>query len=878
MAGNISCMHLLELCLQCQATFPGQRMTLATHVDQFTSGSAELAADEAAASTLREIIYGCSRSKKLLAVTVDGLYAKHAGQIARSDRGLFELFTLLAVYKLQELGLAEFRLFVLSQEAHRMHTLLSFLWSPDMQAGWLKEQWSTVLDHIFVEEKLLGDMRAVAPQMNALISELHATIAHASAVSSGATPSNELGVGVVKVAPKQSTIPEPFHLTQPAVRMLMAPTLQMDAVYKASPLPEPTPSLADLEAHALSRRRAAADATRTKHMQAKAPKLSTDARSTVVHTASEKLRLELEAKEREATIGVTLRDPPKIKPVPAAKGTVATILREDLLYKRRQEEKAAELAKFESELRDEEAFFEWQRKMEAEDDEKAAAEVLARKEASRQSAVDAVKAMAQAAQEKHLQVLEIREDLRVINKEKERAAEKEREKKKLQAEKIAKDKELIPLAVQEVVQSKVKKAEVIAAMKIEAEKVKKAEKKVELAKKKQLIKEIQAMEKLAAVRAKRPKIIDPTTTGGLGLLDEMSIVELQARLTGLAEREEALLKEKRRKILDEKSSKLQVLEEMQRQSQRMRGEIRQEFVEKKKERLTQTQVVLQQEKERQAQSAALLAAHLNAQSDVKRAEALRLVKELREKKIEREFFLAAKAGLAEEREEDMRRAAERRELESKTSAATTEKQRQIEAYTAEKNRKKVEREREREKVRVRRAADAKLKEMRKDDIDFDLEDKALKAINHSEINTAVRSQIVVHRSANPYAFKIAEREARRAAALATVTRVASARAGGAAAAKKDRDDDEFRASERMAEEDVRRQIAALAMADDHDEAEEKTQPVLTTTAPAGRASPAQDALAKSAAKLASITQKQGTTMKAPAAKSTTTKVPLAARA
>lgn len=76
------------------------------------------------------------------------------------------------------------------------------------------------------------------------------------------------------------------------------------------------------------------------------------------------------------------------------------------------------------------------------------------------------------------------------------------------------------------------------------------EKEEEMKKKKEFIQKIQALEKLAGVRGKRPTEFDPTQSSGLGLLDEMSLVELHERLN-LLKLEYKDQEERKRKAIQE---------------------------------------------------------------------------------------------------------------------------------------------------------------------------------------------------------------------------------------------------------------------------------------------------------------------------------------
>jgi hypothetical protein len=847
---------LVSHCVSCLGSLGASKgVTLSTAVDSFIASVPSLARDEVAAETLRQCVYGVQRCKQMLAVTVDGLYSRHASSVARSDRALYELFTWLLVFGLStprtnhqqqqqqpqqqqqaqaQLSLSEFRRFVLSQEPHKMHTLLSFLCDEEMQSTWLLEQWSGVYDHAHVQSVLLGGLRDADPQLKALISELAAKLAHASSSAANDGPVEVGMVGVTRVARKESTVPEPFALTQPKVRMLPAPPIMMSATYKAGAIPPAVynNSLSQLEAEAAQRRNDTNQAVARRHAEARPPSLSTHARSQTTHTSSTKLRAELEAKELAATQAVFKPRPaPQVRSVKSARSTTAAILREDLLYKRRQEEEKAALAKFESELRDEADFHAWQLRMEALDNLAKEKEVAARKVAAALAQAEAVQAMQAHAAAKHAEVVSMRAELAAITAARDEARQRIVEEKQQHVAKVTEAKAAIPIAVAEVARRKVELAEQIQAEKERAAREKKKAAAADLVQKKALIKQIQAMEQLANARAKRAKVVDPTATSGLGLLDEMSLVELQKRQTLSAEREEAFLAEKRSRILQAKSAKAEVLEGMQRNAARMRKDMRAEQEEKRDAKVVAAEIVARKAEAKLATESIVLQQRQAESQELRRREALRLVQELKAKKIQNDFYASAKAGLARQRSEDLARAAARVEQTQAVRGMEESKAAELVRYEAEKNRIRAEKARKRERLAVRAAAENTLQQHRVDGQQMAEEDAHLKALQRREIAQAVAAQVENQRARNPYAKAIAEREARRAARLAKVAARQADRqvdqaddlfASGSEGEGDDGDADAL-AADAHEERLMRKQVAALSFGDDDDDEEEEAK-------------------------------------------------------
>ena len=93
----------------------------------------------------------------------------------------------------------------------------------------------------------------------------------------------------------------------------------------------------------------------------------------------EKIRSEVEALE-DAELNF---EGPRARPVPffqpaEVKLNTAAVLREDALYKKRQQQEARALKAYEEELRDMSEFESWQTRMRAEDEEKRMEEIVLR--------------------------------------------------------------------------------------------------------------------------------------------------------------------------------------------------------------------------------------------------------------------------------------------------------------------------------------------------------------------------------------------------------------------------------------------------------------------------------------------------------------------
>jgi hypothetical protein len=311
----------------------------------------------------------------------------------------------------------------------------------------------------------------------------------------------------------------------------------------------------------------------------------------------------------------------------------------------------------------------------------------------------------------------------------------------------------------------------------------------------------------------------------------MSLVELQKRQTLLAEREEAFLAEKRSRILQAKSAKAEVLEGMQRNAARMRKDMRTEQEEKRDAKVVAAETVARKAEAKLATESIVLQQRQAESQELRRREALRLVQELKAKKIQNDFYASAKAGLARQRSEDLARAAARVEQTQAVRGMEESKAAELVRYEAEKNRIRAEKARKRERLAVRAAAENTLQQHRVDGTQMAEEDAHLKALQRREIAQAVAAQVENQRARNPYAKAIAEREARRAARLAkAAARQADRQVDQAddlfasgSEGEQQHDDADTQAADAREERLMRKQVAALSFGDDDDEEEEEAK-------------------------------------------------------
>jgi len=411
-----------------------------------------------------------------------------------------------------------------------MSVLLKFLFSEENLAKWLRPEWLKLYDPAFVDEELIGKVLVFVPQVQSLQVVLEGNMAkeaakkEAAAEAAKALAEGRGGSGV-------HTTPEPFNLTRPNMRLVPPPEDIIDTTFKAAKVPASTYA----EAKDLVDRIEIDKAKDRNRLKMKAQysdprvqpfKLRVLERPSNLDRVREEV---VQARDAENTF-----HPPAAKPVPkqlAGQGAVrlntGAILREDNLYRQKQEKEARLLGTYESELRDTSEFDAWQHRMRTLDEDHRVAEVERRR-------VETLLADEEAKEAKHRQLVNNQHMANATKAESGANAHKrqqerqhrvahqrglvvdvqaQREKPALAAESLA----LLNRERARSVRDETERLEVQAAEERRGEEARRAD----------MIRQIRALE---LVPRKRIHALDPTYTPQIGLLEEMSLAELRERL------------------------------------------------------------------------------------------------------------------------------------------------------------------------------------------------------------------------------------------------------------------------------------------------------------------------------------------------------------
>lgn len=239
--------------------------------------------------------------------------------------------------------------------------------------------------------------------------------------------------------------------------------------------------------------------------------------------------------------------------ITSMKPNVSTILREDFQFRKLQSKDAQILKNYEEELRDPIEYYFWQEKMEKQDELEKLKHVNLRREQAKLSAEEAKLAYEKQREDNLLIGNMIREQNEIIKRQKQIELEIETLTKQAVVRDVIQERESKPYeAIQTVIDKKREQSEELRKQLEELRKQKKAERQQDEMIKADRIRQLKA---LNSVHRKHITVFDPTETAKIGLLDEMSYMEMKERLKKQKVQDNERIQLKQEEILEEKDKK-----------------------------------------------------------------------------------------------------------------------------------------------------------------------------------------------------------------------------------------------------------------------------------------------------------------------------------
>ncbi|XP_022097677.1 cilia- and flagella-associated protein 99-like [Acanthaster planci] len=521
---------------------------------------------------LTEVFSGCVRHTHIMGVVIDGFYIKAGKSCLRTDINLYTVLCYLALFRLDELEMVNFRKFVRSQDVNKMHRFLAFFLDESNLKTWIKDEWCKIYEHSYVQVQLVSPILRWLPELTELVNQLADKIANK-----------------VKTQRKVKTPTDvkPFNITQPRPRSVPMPE-KIPLVHKHKPVPKTTYSgpreeKLILEAKERNRRRAEEQlysAAKNQFACANAEKSEKTQRRLNKILAQEESKLQFDKqKTKEMPAAITDNIPIKLN--------AATILREGALYQKREEEEMKKLELLEAGAKDASQFLEWQQEMRQRDMEEQLADIERRRLEGKLSHEEAILARQSLIKDNREKVLEMKKEAEQMMQEYVARQLEEEKVLKQMVEDVISGHKNAKEAKSRIQESKRKIVEEVSEESRDLLQQAFEQAEAEMKRKMELIQQIRAME---ATPKNRTKLIDWTATAGHSLLSEMSIAELKERLALLATEQQEKLESKRDEILESKEAKDRLLmEKLQQISKHRAAEGQLSAVRQEKKKATKNQ-------------------------------------------------------------------------------------------------------------------------------------------------------------------------------------------------------------------------------------------------------------------------------------------------
>jgi hypothetical protein len=549
-----------------------------------------------------------------------------------------------------------------------MHVFLSYLWDEKNLYGPIRNEWLALFDAEFIENELTGVMEAFRPDVQGLCNQLHSKAFGIAA----AKEAKEAEAGMPQLDRKKSTRPRSPRLTRPRPRKVPEPIkIEQTSLAKKAPKSLYTNNLNDIEGTNQERRKEEFERTNAKY------KPQHEFQFHETRSNMENVRAEVEAR-REAELQF---DSFRAKPMPVyseenahVRLNVASVLREDFLYKQKQEQESKMIKAYEEDLRDANEFYRWQTEMKEKDLAQHKVEVERRRLDMVQSAKDAIEASARQKRENKEVADKIKEEAQAMSNQREAEEELVLLMNQQLATEVKEIRETAPaLAKKKLLKQRNDRRKQIDEEVAERAAQKAAADKIAHEERMDKVRQIQALERVLQKQETGAEKFDPTTTMCQGLLEELSLVELKERLAMARVAADEHEKTRRRQILQKKQERATDIRTRIENTGRIRNAAQKSNLDARARRKKKAEDVRKKDMEDRNQGNLRLASKLEAKRIKQQKEADELVAEEQRIATQRMFLGAAKSMIEEKHYEEQLMGAEREARERQRLAKANSK-------------------------------------------------------------------------------------------------------------------------------------------------------------------------------------------------------------
>eukprot|EP00746_Dinoflagellata_sp_MGD_P161462 gnl/MRDRNA2_/MRDRNA2_88615_c0_seq1.p1 gnl/MRDRNA2_/MRDRNA2_88615_c0~~gnl/MRDRNA2_/MRDRNA2_88615_c0_seq1.p1 ORF type:complete len:781 (+),score=214.70 gnl/MRDRNA2_/MRDRNA2_88615_c0_seq1:81-2423(+) len=634
--------RLLVKAIQVLESYDPRKATVDAHFDECPVAQ-DKNLDHVDQKFLHQVFYGCIRYQKFLKLFVTSFLYKNTSCVQRSDQSLYMVLGYLVFFRLQDLGVEEFRQFIFCGlgTPPAMHAFLQYCFSEEDLNTWVKMEWCKVYDIKYIEDEVIGKMQTLKqdPDMIRMFNDMELKATGVLQSSDDTASSEGLAVKV-----KKPTKCEPFNLTKPKPRLIPLPQ-EISTQIKALPVPN---MINSTNLISIAEERKASLEQEREHVSSKYSKDLEFNLETAKRTGPderEEIRREVEEiRFQECTFKPAVSKPyHPVQQIAEVRQNQAAVLREDALVNKKQAKEYKILKNYEEELRDASEFHEWQNGMRYKDHCEEEMRIHKRKVMCQMQKEMAMEAHDAYLRFNHLKATQHKSEMKLAL-----AAQETEQHEKLQENKqlvhdVIGDRHRPRDAEQAVLEDNKKRAEDVRKVKEKELEIKKREDEKEMERRKDIIRQIRALER---VNATKVKTFDAAEDPRGGYMEEMSLSELRERLQLLKSQHEKEVETRREANLEKKERKQQEFAEKANNLARTRSQAKIQAQERH-ERLRAKQLEEEKAKAKFHEECILEVAELRAQKKrQKRMEERRLMKELKEISVQQQF-LAGNADMVE---------------------------------------------------------------------------------------------------------------------------------------------------------------------------------------------------------------------------------------
>jgi len=628
--------ELIEMCIEIRRTWNPIIESLDSHADNFLKKFS----DENEKVFIKQVFFGTYRYEEFIKAFNTILFKRYPAETNRNDAPVNGIFIYLVCFRLNELPFEEFKKMVQSQNPVKMNTLFQLLFNIELLNQHVRDEWCKLYDAKYIDDVVIGGISDILPVAADLLAStsLKATGKVSEFVN---TLGSNLSDSQNNRKTWKPTTTQPFNLTQPKVTALPEP-IKIPKIVKSNPVPDTIykTNLKEIEETRQKRREDIIEQTKKQYQESKVQRF--DFETEKRPTNSEKIKEEEETKIKNDHTYKTY-----YKPMPAYDHTgdeiklnVATILKEEVIIKRSRQEEEDYVKQVEMNMRDSSEFENW-KKREQDKDQIAQLEHQERRRVEMQLAREAaMKAVEEKTLKNKENVILMKELSKEHQKELEEKVAEEIEHRKQLKDTVVEARVNVEIEKQKKTKEKKKIHDDVKKDKKERWFMKLEEDEVQRQKRQELIRKIREFENRPKDRTKH---VDRNETGGLGLLEEMSLAELKERWEQLKQDTKEKTEKKRVENVQKKEDKDIELKAKLAEIQALR----QQKAESEKEKREQKLKNLEDEKKRKEEirEKSLLEAHakITKKKDDKQNELQRIAKELSEIKRKRQYLNADKA-------------------------------------------------------------------------------------------------------------------------------------------------------------------------------------------------------------------------------------------